>query len=208
MSAFVPKSAIQFGPFELDPTSGELRKYGLRVKLQDQPLQILILLLENPGKIVSRDEIRQRLWPENTFVDFDNSISSAVRKLREALNDSIGAARFIETISRKGYRFIEPVLSRNGFVTQPTIRSKEDPHPNSSSIPAEAQARLDARVKNLERQRSLRAGRVPWLSAVLMVALLPTFWFVRSRYHKRSVGETRLLAVHVHALTLNKRSGA
>lgn len=89
--------------------SGELRKHGVRIRLQEQPFRILALLLDRPGEIVSREEIRAKLWPENTFVDFDNAISSAVRKLREALSDSADTPRFIETLSRRGYRFIGPI---------------------------------------------------------------------------------------------------
>lgn len=97
---------FQFGTFELNKRSGELRKNGARIKVQEQPFQILVLLLEHPGEIVGREEIRSRLWPDNTFVDFDNAISSAVRKLREALNDNADTPRFIETVARRGYRFI------------------------------------------------------------------------------------------------------
>jgi len=101
--------AFQFGAFEIKTHTGELRKHGVKVKLQDQPLQILILLLERPGEIITRAEIQKRLWPENTYVDFDNAINSAVRKLRDALSDSPENPRFIETLARRGYRFVAPV---------------------------------------------------------------------------------------------------
>jgi Tol biopolymer transport system component/DNA-binding winged helix-turn-helix (wHTH) protein len=100
---------IRFGVFELDLTAGELRKQGVRIKLQAQPLQVLVLLLENPGNIVSREQIRQALWADDTFVDFDRSLNTAINKLREALGDSAHGARFIETIPRRGYRFVAPV---------------------------------------------------------------------------------------------------
>src|SRR3954447_18235699 len=99
----------RFGLFEVNPHSGELTGKGLRVKLQEQPFQLLVLLLENAGDLVSRDDVRQRLWPGNTFVDFDASLSVAIGKLREALGDSANNPRFIETIPRRGYRFIAPV---------------------------------------------------------------------------------------------------
>ncbi len=102
----MPGGIFQFGAFELDKHSGELRKQGVRIKVQEQPFQIVVLLLEHPGEIVDREQIRARLWPDNTFVDFDNAISSAVRKLREALNDNADTPRFIETVARRGYRFI------------------------------------------------------------------------------------------------------
>src|SRR5690242_21354037 len=97
---------FQFGAFEVNPRAGELRKNGLRIKVQEQPFQMLLLLLERPGEIIGREEIRAKLWAENTFVDFDNAISSAVRKLREALGDNAENPRFIETLAKRGYRFI------------------------------------------------------------------------------------------------------
>ncbi|MGC2659782.1 MAG: helix-turn-helix domain-containing protein [Bryobacteraceae bacterium] len=89
----------------------------MKLKLQEQPFQILLVLLERPGEIVSREEIQKRLWPVNTYVDFDNAINSAVRKLREALGDSPENPRFVETLARRGYRFIAPVSqsARNPF---------------------------------------------------------------------------------------------
>jgi len=107
----VPNEAFQFGTFELDRCSGELRKHGVKIKLQEQPFQVLLLLLDQPGRVTSREEIRERLWPENTFVDFDNAINSAVRKLREALGDHSENPRFIETVAKRGYRFIAPVTT-------------------------------------------------------------------------------------------------
>jgi TolB-like protein/Tfp pilus assembly protein PilF len=95
--------------YELDPDSKELRKQGLKVKLQEQPFQILQILLEHPGKVVTREELQQRVWPSDTFVDFDHGVYNAIQKLRDALDDSAENPRFIETLSRRGYRFIAPV---------------------------------------------------------------------------------------------------
>jgi TolB-like protein/DNA-binding winged helix-turn-helix (wHTH) protein/Tfp pilus assembly protein PilF len=95
-----------FGPFEVDSVSGELRKHGVQVKLQDQPLQILLFLLEHPGDVVTREELRQRLWPADTFVDFDHGLYNAVKRLREALGDDAETPQFIETVPKRGYRFI------------------------------------------------------------------------------------------------------
>src|SRR4051812_15347754 len=100
----------RFAAYELDVESGELRKNGLRVRLAGQPLEILRALIARPNDVVTRDELRNRLWPADTFVDFDVSLSSAVRKLREALEDSAERPQFVETIPRRGYRFIAPVL--------------------------------------------------------------------------------------------------
>jgi TolB-like protein/DNA-binding winged helix-turn-helix (wHTH) protein len=96
----------RFGPYELDVRSGEVRKFGIRVKLGEQPLRILILLTERPGELVTREELRFRLWSQDTFVDFDHSLNSAVQRLRETLSDTADKARWIETVPRRGYRFV------------------------------------------------------------------------------------------------------
>ena len=101
----------RFGVFELDLAAGELRKNGAKLRLQEQPFQVLALLLERAGDIVTREELRQKLWPADTFVDFDHSLNTAVNKLRETLGDSASSPRYIETLARRGYRFIAPVQS-------------------------------------------------------------------------------------------------
>jgi TolB-like protein/DNA-binding winged helix-turn-helix (wHTH) protein len=106
-----PRS-IRFGVFEADLEAGELRKHGLRLKLSEQPFQILAMLLARPGEVVSREQLRELLWPKDTFVDFDHGLNNAVMKLREALGDSSEHPRFIETLPRRGYRFIAPVESK------------------------------------------------------------------------------------------------
>ena len=100
---------FRFGAYEVDAASGELRKSGLRLRVQEQPFQVLVLLLERPGEVVTREELRQRLWPADTFVDFDHSLNTVINKLREALSDSAANPRFIETLARRGYRFLAPV---------------------------------------------------------------------------------------------------
>lgn len=100
---------VRFGAYEVDLRESRLTKTGIRVRLQEQPFQILVLLLERAGQLVTREEIRQRLWSDNTFVEFDNALNTAVGKLRSALNDSADNPRFLETIPRKGYRFVAPV---------------------------------------------------------------------------------------------------
>src|ERR1019366_4907439 len=100
---------VSFGVFEVDRQARELRKHGVRIKLEDQPFEILTALLEKPGDIVTRSELQARLWPEGTFVDFDKSLTKAVNKIRTALGDSPANPRFIETLSGRGYRFIAPV---------------------------------------------------------------------------------------------------
>ena len=98
-----------FGAFEADEAREELRKHGVRIKLHSQPFQLLMMLLERPSDVVTREEMRQRLWGHDTFVDFDHGLNSAVNKIREALGDSASQPRYVETLSGKGYRFIAPV---------------------------------------------------------------------------------------------------
>jgi cholera toxin transcriptional activator len=100
---------VRFGVFEADLVAGELRKNGGRIRLQEQPFQLLALLLERPGEVVTREELRQKLWPADTFVDFDHSLNTAVNKLREALGDSASSPRYVETLARRGYRFLGQV---------------------------------------------------------------------------------------------------
>jgi DNA-binding winged helix-turn-helix (wHTH) protein len=100
------KEGFRFGVFEVDLEGGELRKSGLKVPIQDQPFQVLTLLLARPGKVVTREEVREKLWPLDTFVEVDRSLNTAVAKLREALGDSADNPRFVETIPRRGYRFL------------------------------------------------------------------------------------------------------
>src|SRR5689334_13351420 len=100
---------VSFGPFELHVRAGELRKNGIRIKLREQPVQILLLLLEHAGEVVLREEIRFRLWPNNTIVEFDHGINAAIQKLRVALGDSAEQPRYIETVARRGYRFVGEV---------------------------------------------------------------------------------------------------
>src|SRR5262245_57781678 len=101
---------VRFGAFELDLRTGELRKGGVRISLPDQPFQVLKTLLDRPGELVTREELRQRLWSAGTSVDFEHGLNAAVRRLRDALGDSAETPRFIETLPRRGYRFIAPVV--------------------------------------------------------------------------------------------------
>src|SRR5262245_40712871 len=103
------RQVVRFNGFEVDLRSRELRKAGARVRLQDQPFHILAMLLEHPGDIVTRDEIRDRLWPDGTFVDFEHSVNAAIKRLRAALGDTAESPRFVETLHRRGYRFVAPI---------------------------------------------------------------------------------------------------
>src|SRR6266581_7159227 len=108
------RSILRFGVFEVDVRAGEVRKQGIRIKLQEQPFHLLTVLLQRPGEVVTREELRNQNWPADTFVDFDNSLNTAINKLREALGDSADNPRFIETLPRRGYRFIAPVTGVDG----------------------------------------------------------------------------------------------
>src|SRR6202040_755141 len=100
---------LRFGIFEADLRTGELRKRGARIRLQEQPFQVLAVLLARPGELVTRDELRGRLWTADTFVDFDHGLNKAINKIREALGDSATSPRFVETVSWRGYRFLSEV---------------------------------------------------------------------------------------------------
>src|SRR5690349_20304689 len=135
---------FRFATFEGDPATGELRKSGVRIRLQEQPFQVLLMLLERPGELLTREELRQRLWPTDTFVDFDHSLNTLVNKVREALGDSAANPRFIETLARRGYRFLAPVQTESQTSELPT--QPEPPvvpalAPQSQPIPA-------ARIEN------------------------------------------------------------
>src|SRR3984893_13401834 len=106
------ESTRRFGVFELDLRAGELRRQGAKIKLQEQPFQLLAQLLEKPGEVVTREELQKRLWPADTFVDFDHSLNAAIRRLRDALGDSAENPTFVETVARRGYRFLAPVTAK------------------------------------------------------------------------------------------------
>jgi cholera toxin transcriptional activator len=140
---------VRFAVYEANLRTGELRKHGNRMRLQEQPFQVLALLLERPGELVTREELRQKLWPADTFVDFDHSLNTAINKLRETLGDSSSAPRFIETLPRRGYRFIAPVtvegptstaeqVSHNGLLqsAQPVSPQKVSTEKSEDAQPA------------------------------------------------------------------------
>lgn len=130
----------RFGVFEADAATGELRKQGLRVKVNVQPFQVLLMLLARPGELLTREEISRELWPDGTFVDYEHGVNSAVNRIREALGDQARNPRFIETLARRGYRFVAPVQQVSGgdaieAVEQPTIL--EEPTTEWLATPAE-----------------------------------------------------------------------
>jgi len=134
-------SKVRFGIFELDTLSGELLKAGTKVRLQGQPFQVLKAMVERPGRVVTREELQQRLWPDETFVDFEDGLSTAVRKIRQALGDSASSPRFIETLPKRGYRFIAPV--DDGKEKVPGSQEQpEQPVPPASLRRSRSQLRL------------------------------------------------------------------
>lgn len=157
-------SVYRFGSFELDPRAGELRKHGIRIKLQDQPLQIFLLLLEHPGDVITREEIQNRLWPPGTHVDYDNAINSAMRKLRDALGDTSENPRFIETLARRGYRFV-------GHIESPRIEKAVEP----PAVVQQAMDRPAAGSKWKTKFLFLASG------ALLLFGAVIAWWLLRSR---------------------------
>jgi len=131
-----PAQRYRFGTFEADGATGELRRQGLRIKLNAQPFQVLLLLLDRPGQLLTREEISRELWPDGTFVDYEHGVNSAVNRIREALGDTAASPRFVETLARRGYRFVAPVERINpsehpapvpGQITSGNIESPAPP---------------------------------------------------------------------------------
>src|SRR5262245_36923645 len=156
-SATTPPRILCFGSFEVDLGSRELRRQGLKISLQDQPFRLLLLLLERAGEVVTREELRDKLWPADTFVDFDHSLNTAVRKLREALGDSAETPRYVETLARRGYRFVAQVWEPG-----PPAGADVAPPPTTTRLPSSAR-------------------RVAVIAAVLAFAALIALWIGRPK---------------------------
>ena len=171
-----PDGQLRFGVFEVDLRAGELHKHGLRVRLQDQPFQVLAMLLEHPGAVVTREELQKRLWPADTFVDFDHGLNKAVNKIRDALGDSAESPRFVETVARRGYRFLAEVKGadatplRSPELAPPPLPTAEFPdRPDLSVMPA---------------MPKHRRSWIAWtMSAFVLLALLASLaaWKLHSR---------------------------
>jgi eukaryotic-like serine/threonine-protein kinase len=163
MPGVVPTgSRYRFGPFELNTGEESLVRNGIRVKVQDLPYRLLVMLLERPGQIVTREEVRQRLWPENTFVEFDNSLGVAIRKVRDALNDDAEAPRYVETLPRRGYRFVAPVTELD------TVRLPDPPQPPALA----AKEPSVSSGLGVTESSYLRHRRKYWLAAALVLLLV------------------------------------
>jgi eukaryotic-like serine/threonine-protein kinase len=167
---------IRFGKFELNMQSGELRKGRTRIRLQEQPLRVLIALLNRPGEVVSREELRQELWPSDTFVDFEHGLRVAVNKLRQALSDDSDKPRYVETLPRRGYRFMVPIT-----VTPP--------------IPSEEHANFtQGSTEPVRHAIQLRQVAVLAASIALLCVALSTWWFVLRPKHPLTDKDTIVLA--------------
>ena len=185
---------LHFGVFEADLKACELRKHGLRLKLPEQPFQVLVLLLEKPGEIVTREELRNRLWPEDTFVDFDHGLNNAVMRLREVLGDSSENPRFVETIPKRGYRFIAPVAG--SAIPTTTIQPQVD----AADVPVQAATPKVIDVADLETPseperipRQSAAGRflVPAIAISLAALLLGAAFIYRSQIDANKAGRVQ-----------------
>jgi len=169
-----------FGSFEVDIVTGELRRQGLKVRLQDQPFRLLVLLLGRAGDVVTREEVREKLWPADTYVDFDHSLNTAMRKLREALGDSAEAPRYVETLARRGYRFIAPVGAH--------VRTAEVADPANAdvaSVPPQPAPRLTS-----TRHRLILA-----IVVIICAAALIAYWVAPRRGPTPQSGRRLTIAV-------------
>jgi len=175
-----PKQRLRFGPFEVDLRAGELWKAGKRRKLTGQPFSVLAILLERPGEVVTREELQKRLWPD-TFVDVDHNLNTAINKIREALNDSSERPQFIETLSRRGYRFIAPVesvrpdppLLPNGAESASSIASEaQSDGPAATTATPLAPVIAPGHARATYHSRFSRKTRMAGLSAIAIVALV------------------------------------
>ena len=179
---------VFFGVFEVDLKACELRKHGLRIKLPEQPFQVLVVLLEKPGEIVTREELRNRLWPGDTFVDFDHGLNNAVMRLREVLGDASENPRFVETIPRRGYRFIAPVIG--SAVPGPTTTDSEVESglvPIKAASPTVERAALEATSQPASIRRQPATTRL----AILITAILALAGIGAGLFHYARVGTTK-----------------
>src|SRR5713101_1119760 len=176
----------RFGPYEVDMRSGELRKFGTRIKLGEQPLRILTLLIERPGDLVSRQELRSQLWSVNTFVDFDHGLNAAVQRLRDSLSDTAEQAKWIETVPRRGYRFVGTVewTQPNGSALTPEAEILEPP-PGPPSLPV---ARIPA-------GRRILGWRFSALAAALVLVSIGMVRLVRGPGSSKPATAIRSIAV-------------
>jgi len=182
-------SVVRFGAYEADLLSGELRKSGIRLKLQDRPFQILAILLEQPGIVVTREQLQKRLWPEDTFVDFEHGLNTAINKLRDALSDQADNPRFIETLPKRGYRFVAPVSvssAPRAHLHAVTPASSATPFPVPAISPAGQSAVPPATSSAPAVRYRLTSYLTPAVMFLFYVALIAAWYFYS---HSRSGAE-------------------
>ncbi len=182
----------RFGPFEVDLRSGELHKHGIRLKLQDQPFQVLALLLESPGDMVTREELRQRLWPGDTFVDFDTGLNSTIKKLRDALGDSAEHPRFIETLPRRGYRWLAPVECVRDISANVPVAAPGSAPPEVRSSPAGAPYAVPASTVRLP---AVATSGIAFLSVLALLFALDV-----GKFRTRLLGGA--VPVHIQSIAV------
>jgi len=172
----------RFGVFELDLSTGELRKSGVKLRLQGQPIQVLTLLLERAGDVVTREELRQKLWASDTLVDFDHSLNTAINKVRETLGDSASSPRYVETLARRGYRFIAPVQAP---VQAPPAKGAADSGGAASVQPASHEPPPPAPTLHPELEVPIpRRGLTRGLFALIQVMYLCFYLAALFRLHE------------------------
>jgi DNA-binding winged helix-turn-helix (wHTH) protein len=172
---------VRFAAFELNLRTGELRKSGVRLNLSDQPFQVLRALVDRPGDLVTREELRQRLWAAETFVDFERGLNAAVRRLREALGDSADVPRFVEALPRRGYRFIAPVSRR----PEPENAAPLDPEVADDAIPTADSSVAPQPIRTWRPMLARRRGGC--ICGCLGIGSLPRRILRRSRHQARTV---------------------
>src|SRR6516164_1956604 len=173
---------VRFGSFELDRQSGELYKHGLKLKLQGHPIQILDMLLERPGELVTREKIQQKLWPSEseTFVDFEHGLNTAVRKLRQALGDEAETPQYIETLPRRGYRFVGEVADKEVPATPDLLFGSQSGFPINAIQPEVA---ADTQSEPSEAtQRTTRLSLRPLIALALLATAFGAAWVLRNRF--------------------------
>ena len=178
---------LRFGVFEMDLPAGELRKHGLKIRIQEQPFQVLAMLVQNAGKVVTREDLQKKLWPADTFVDFDHGLNKAINKIREALSDSAESPRYVETLSRRGYRFLAEVKDADAPVRSPGLPTQPQPS-------EEVRDRPDVTGKLAVHKQLLRlhAWKISAFALLALMASLAT-WRLHSLMHRPPV--IRSLAV-------------
>ena len=188
---------IQFGPFLLDPHTHELWKHGVRLKLARQPFEILVILLDRPGQLVTREELRDQLWQADTFVDFDHSLNAAINKLREVLSDSADAPSYIETLPRRGYRFI--AAASNSLMQAPKMEAFHDQvlaNPSSSSPVVPSPTSLPSPIQSPNGP----SFHLPVILAAVVALLLPTTLLLK-RVNSSTTQPAPTALPHIHPLT-------